>query len=86
MQNRIHLGLDLKGGTHLVLQVHVAEAVNSTTDRDVQRLNDGAGGRRRDGGQARPGASGDDHRDAACTPTQQSDSSRRAERQRVREL
>ena len=37
--NRIHLGLDLKGGTHLVLQVHVAEAINSATDRDVQALN-----------------------------------------------
>jgi preprotein translocase subunit SecD len=37
--SRIHLGLDLKGGTHLVLQVHVAEAINSETDRDVQRLN-----------------------------------------------
>ncbi len=36
--NRIHLGLDLKGGTHLVLEVHVAEAVTSTTDRDVARL------------------------------------------------
>lgn len=36
---RIHLGLDLQGGTHLVLQVHVAEAVNSQTDRDVQALN-----------------------------------------------
>jgi preprotein translocase subunit SecD len=39
LTNRIHLGLDLKGGTHLVLQVHVAEAVNSSTDRDVQALN-----------------------------------------------
>ena len=37
--NRIHLGLDLKGGTHLVLQVHVAEAINSQTDRDMQALN-----------------------------------------------
>ncbi len=37
--DRIHLGLDLKGGTHLVLRVKVAEAVNSTTDTDVQRLN-----------------------------------------------
>ncbi len=36
--NRIHLGLDLKGGTHLVLQVHVDEAVTSSTDRDVVRL------------------------------------------------
>jgi preprotein translocase subunit SecD len=34
----IHLGLDLKGGTHLVLQVHVDEAVTSATDRDVARL------------------------------------------------
>jgi preprotein translocase subunit SecD len=38
LKNRIHLGLDLKGGTHLVLEVHVAEAVTSTTDRDVARL------------------------------------------------
>ena len=37
--DRIHLGLDLRGGTHLVLQVHVAEAVNSGTDRDMQALN-----------------------------------------------
>jgi len=40
LTNNIHLGLDLKGGTHLVLQVKVEEAVNSTTDRDVQRLTD----------------------------------------------
>ena len=38
--NSIPLGLDLQGGTHLVLQVHVAEAVNSATDRDVQHLHD----------------------------------------------
>jgi preprotein translocase subunit SecD len=36
--NNIHLGLDLKGGAHLVLAVHVEEAVASTTDRDVARL------------------------------------------------
>jgi preprotein translocase subunit SecD len=35
---RISLGLDLKGGIHLVLQVHVAEAVGLTTDRDVSRI------------------------------------------------
>jgi preprotein translocase subunit SecD len=35
---RINLGLDLKGGTHLVLEVHVAEALVSETDRDVARL------------------------------------------------
>ena len=38
LTDRIKLGLDLKGGTHLVLQVHVEEAVGSTTDRDVQRI------------------------------------------------
>jgi len=36
--DRIHLGLDLKGGTHLVLQVHVDEAIGSTVDRDAVRL------------------------------------------------
>jgi preprotein translocase subunit SecD len=35
---RIHLGLDLKGGTHLVYKVHVEEAINTATDRDVQRM------------------------------------------------
>lgn len=35
----INLGLDLRGGSHLVLKVNVAEAINSTTDRDMQRLN-----------------------------------------------
>src|SRR6202789_1635728 len=39
LTDNIHLGLDLQGGTHLVLQVHVNEAVNSATDRDVQALN-----------------------------------------------
>ena len=34
----IHLGLDLKGGTHLVLKVMTAEAINSATDRDAARL------------------------------------------------
>ena len=38
IMDRIHLGLDLKGGTHLVLQVQVAEAVNAATDTDAQRL------------------------------------------------
>jgi preprotein translocase subunit SecD len=40
IKNNIHLGLDLKGGIHLVMEVHVAEAVGSATDRDVQRLED----------------------------------------------
>src|SRR5580698_4351654 len=32
MANKIHLGLDLRGGAHLVLQVVVEEAVNQDTD------------------------------------------------------
>ncbi len=36
--NRIHLGLDLKGGMHLVLQVKAAEAVGAQTDNDVAHL------------------------------------------------
>ncbi len=43
LTDRIHLGLDLKGGTHLVLQVQVAEAINAGTDTDVQRLNTALG-------------------------------------------
>ena len=38
LQSRIHLGLDLKGGTHLILQVQVNDAVNAETDRAVERL------------------------------------------------
>jgi len=41
--DRINLGLDLKGGIHLVLQVHVADAINSSTDSDMQRLQDDLG-------------------------------------------
>jgi preprotein translocase subunit SecD len=40
LQQRIHLGLDLKGGTHLILQVQVNDAVNADTDRTVERLKD----------------------------------------------
>ena len=39
-QQNIHLGLDLKGGTHLILQVAVDEAVNAETDRTLQQLRD----------------------------------------------
>ena len=38
---RIRLGLDLKGGTHLVLQVHVEDAVNLVSDQALQRLREG---------------------------------------------
>jgi preprotein translocase subunit SecD len=40
MTNRIHLGLDLKGGTHLILQVQVNDAVNAESDRALERLKD----------------------------------------------
>ena len=35
---RIHLGLDLRGGAHLILQVVVSEAVSAETDDAVQRV------------------------------------------------
>jgi len=40
VQQRIHLGLDLKGGTHLILQVQVNDAINADTDRTVEQLKD----------------------------------------------
>src|SRR5436189_6150725 len=40
LQERIHLGLDLKGGTHLILQVQVNDAVNAESDHVVERLKD----------------------------------------------
>jgi preprotein translocase subunit SecD len=36
--NRIHLGLDLQGGTHLILEVKVDDAVNAETDQSADRL------------------------------------------------
>jgi preprotein translocase subunit SecD len=36
--DRIHLGLDLKGGTHLILEVQVSDAVNGETDRAIETL------------------------------------------------
>ncbi len=38
LSDRINLGLDLKGGTHLVLQVHTDEAVAANSDIDLQRV------------------------------------------------
>ena len=38
LQSRIHLGLDLKGGTHLILQVQVNDAVNVDSDNAIERL------------------------------------------------
>src|SRR3981081_2396051 len=39
-QENIHLGRDLKGGTHLILQVMADEAVNSESERAAERLRD----------------------------------------------
>ncbi|HEX8799012.1 MAG TPA: protein translocase subunit SecD [Terriglobales bacterium] len=38
LEERIHLGLDLKGGTHLILQVQVNDAINADSDRAIERL------------------------------------------------
>src|SRR6185312_3906551 len=35
---RIHLGLDLQGGAHLILQVQVQDAVNDDTNNTVQEI------------------------------------------------
>jgi len=40
IRDRIRLGLDLSGGTHLVLQVHVEDAVNIAADQATERLRD----------------------------------------------
>ncbi len=38
LTKRIHLGLDLRGGAHLILQVQVKEAVNAETDNTAARV------------------------------------------------
>lgn len=38
LKQRIHLGLDLSGGTHLILQVMVKEAVGASSDSDLERI------------------------------------------------
>ena len=38
IQNRVHLGLDLRGGTHLILQVMVNDAVKADADNAIERL------------------------------------------------
>ncbi|MBZ5514487.1 MAG: protein translocase subunit SecD [Acidobacteriia bacterium] len=40
VRSRIRMGLDLKGGTHLVLQVQVDDAVNVTVDLAQERVQD----------------------------------------------
>ena len=38
MSKRIHLGLDLQGGAHLILQVQVLQAVDTETNNTVQQI------------------------------------------------
>ena len=38
MAERINLGLDLKGGTYLIMQVQVQDAIRAEADRTIQRL------------------------------------------------
>ena len=40
MRERIHLGLDLRGGTHLILQVQVNDAVNVDAQNAIEVLKD----------------------------------------------
>lgn len=40
MQENIKLGLDLKGGSHLILQVQVQDAIKAEADQVIQRLRD----------------------------------------------
>ncbi len=40
LTDHIHLGLDLKGGTHLILQVHVNDAVNVDAQNAIEMLKD----------------------------------------------
>ncbi len=38
LRNNIRLGLDLKGGSHLVLQVHVQDAIKSEADVAIEKM------------------------------------------------
>src|SRR5215475_9405196 len=38
LQKNIHLGLDLKGGSHLVLQVQVQDAAKTEADQTIENL------------------------------------------------
>src|ERR1700690_3578658 len=38
VKNNIRLGLDLKGGSHLVLQVQIQDAVKADADQTMERL------------------------------------------------
>ena len=40
LRNHIRLGLDLKGGSHLVLQVQVQDAIKTEADQAIERMKD----------------------------------------------
>jgi preprotein translocase subunit SecD len=40
LRNNIRLGLDLKGGSHMVLQVHVQDAIKTEADGAMERMKD----------------------------------------------
>ncbi len=40
IQDKIKLGLDLKGGIHLVMQIITQDAVKMETDQEILRLQD----------------------------------------------
>src|ERR1035438_9842539 len=40
LQQNIHLGLDLKGGSHLVLQVQVQDAAKTQADQTIENMRD----------------------------------------------
>ncbi|MGA2769464.1 MAG: protein translocase subunit SecD [Bryobacteraceae bacterium] len=46
VKNHIQLGLDLKGGSHLVLQVQVQDAVKADADQTMERLKEDLGKQR----------------------------------------
>ncbi len=43
VQERIRLGLDLKGGTHLVLQVVTEDSIRAETDQAIERMTEALG-------------------------------------------
>ena len=45
LEDKINLGLDLRGGSHLVLQVETGDALRSETDKDMARLLEEAAGK-----------------------------------------
>src|SRR6185436_20794367 len=66
LDEKIHLGLDLKGGMHLVLQVQTEDALRAETDSDMERLVQLAGEEGLTGLQ--PRRTGDDRFEIAGVP------------------